>query len=321
MRRQEKDPATIFVTGATGRLGSRLVRELVNEGDTVRALMIAKEDISKLAQGTIPFVGTLDDVGIMDDACEGADIVFHLAAVVGEVGSITKERIKVNVEGTKKLLEVCEKNDIKHFIFTSTCDVYGKKREGALREDSRLMPTDSYGHSKMLAEQAVMKSGLPYTILRIAPIYGPGFETSMFKVFRALKEGKMVVVGKGSNHLTLVHADDVISAIMLVENDREKSVDKVYNICDGDTHTQEELLDLAADIMKVPRPKRHVSEFLIKMLARQRNLDSDEVRFLTSDRILDISKIKEDLGFRPSVSMKTGGGQLIDTFLNRSTFK
>jgi nucleoside-diphosphate-sugar epimerase len=74
-------------------------------------------------------------------------------------------------------------------------------------------------------------------------------------------------------------------------------------------------------MMKVKRPQRHVSELLARMLAKTRNLDSDELKFLTSDRVIDISRIRKELGFNPEVDINTGGRELVDEFLNRVKIK
>ena len=209
---------------------------------------------------------------------------------------------------------------MRHLIFTSTIDVYGWKRKGPIDEAATLAPKDKYGYSKMLAEQCVVKGDVPYTILRIATIYGPNFKSSFFKIFRAIKLGNIAIVGSGSNHLSLIHVKDVIKALIAVENDAE-SIDKTYNLSDGVAYTQEQLITLAARMLGEKAPTKHVGELLVRMLAKQRNLESDELRFLTSDREIDISKIARELKFKPGVNIDTGGKELVDMFLEKERLK
>ena len=75
-------------------------------------------------------------------------------------------------------------------------------------------------------------------------------------------------------------------------------------------------MDLAAEMLGVPKPKVHMGELVLKMLARQRNLDSDELHFLTSDRVVKIDKIKSELKFRPSVDIRKGGKEMVEAFLS-----
>ncbi len=304
----------VFVTGAHGALGSELVRALINEGNTVRGLIQSKGHTANLPSGIIPFVGNVEDVRVLDSACDGADVVYHLAAIVREEKRRIGELMRVNVYGTKNVMEACRKNGVKQLIFTSTSDVYGGRRSEMLKETSQLMPRDKYGYSKMLAEQEIAAGDVPYTIFRISTIYGPSFKTSFFKVFRAIHEGKIVIIGSGQNHMALVHNDDVIRALLLAKGNGA-CLNKTYNLSDGVPYTQEQLLSLSARMLGAPVPSRHVSELIVKVLARQRSLESDELRFMTSNRVLDMSKMRDELGFEPKVKMEEGMKELVDMFL------
>ena len=128
------------------------------------------------------------------------------------------------------------------------------------------------------------------------------------------------VIGDGQNHLSLIHSDDLMRAILLVENE-PASRNKIYNVSDGVPHTQESLVMLAAKLLGVTKPIRHVNELIVRMLARQRNLESDELRFLTSNRLIDISRIREDLGFEPKVTIEVGGAELVKLFIEKEVEK
>ncbi|MGC9099436.1 MAG: NAD-dependent epimerase/dehydratase family protein [Candidatus Micrarchaeia archaeon] len=307
-----------LVTGANGRLGKELVKALLKKGDIVRALVKSKDYIIELPPGVIPYIGDISQEHVLDDACKDADNVFHLAAAVSEYKYTTEELLKTNVEGTRNVLEAAEKGGVKHLIFTSTIDVYGRKRRELLTEESPLKPTDKYGYSKMLAENIVKEysSTLPHTIFRIATIYGPGFEGPYFKVFKALEERKVYFVGSGENHLALVHIYDALQGILLARL-KEESRNKTYNLTDGNAYTQKELFNLAADLLKVPRPTKHASEFIVRLIAKSRGLDTDELRFLTGNRVVDISKIRNELGYKPMVDIKVGTAELVSSYLKK----
>ncbi|MEM3781771.1 MAG: NAD(P)-dependent oxidoreductase [Candidatus Micrarchaeaceae archaeon] len=304
-----------FVTGASGRLGSRLCKLLVSSGYEVRALVVSKEVINDLPAGVVPFVGTLDDMQVLYDACKGADIVVHTAALVTSSGKVSDIK-RVNVDGTANLLDACAKGSCGRIVFSSSIDVYGRKRSGVITEQTKPKPSDKYGYSKLMAEREIINSGIAYVIFRIATIYGPGFERSFFKVFKAIAKGKISIIGKGSNHLAIVHINDVLKAYALaIGNDA--ALNNIFNLSDGVAYTQEGLIDAAADMLHAARPKSHVSAALVALLAKKRGLDSDELRFLTSDRIIDISKIKSMLGFEPSVSIQQGGAELVSMFIKK----
>ncbi len=307
---------TAFVTGASGRIGRGLTRALLRDGYEVRALAKTKEFMHRIPGGVVPYVGDITNKKALSDAFKGVDVVYHLAAIVSEYKAPTPELMKVNVDGTKNVLEACRANGVAHLVFASTVDVYGSNRDEVLTEQSRLRPTDKYGYSKMLAEKEIERyeDKLDYTIFRMAAIYGKEFAAPYFKMFKAVKEQKAYIIGAGDNHLSLIHIDDVVNGYMLAESQR-RGGRNVYNLSDGVDYTQEQLLGMVADMLKVKKPKRHISSIVVRLLAKRRNLDSDELRFIMSNRQVDISKVKKELGFRPSVDMKDAGMELIKEFL------
>ncbi len=306
---------TILVTGATGRVGSRLIPLLIDKGYTVKALAERKELVYNLASGVIPVVGRIENLNVLRSNMGDVDYVIHLASIVQTQGVSNKAIIDTNVTGTRNVALACEENGIKQLIYTSSIDVYGIKRKEVLNEQTMPRPVDRYGMSKLQGELQIINvnKNTKYTIFRISTIYGPGFESSFFKVFKALEEGKMVIIGDGKNHLALVHINDVLKAILLSINNKS-AYNEIFNLSDGNEYTQEGLLDLAADLLKVPRPNKHISPIIAKLIAKSGGISPDELRFLMSDRKVDISKIKEYLGFKPDYSIWNNGIELVNEY-------
>lgn len=312
------DGKVVFVTGGGGRVGRALSRALVRKGYVVRALSHDRQFMHTMPAGVIPYVGDLSDKAMMNEAFRGVDAVYHLAAIASQYKSDLKTLMNVNVKGTENVLDACRHNGVEHMIFTSTVDVYGRSRNEVLDEQAELRPTDKYGYSKMLAEQEIVEYGdkIDFTIMRMAAIYGPGFDESYFKLFKAIKEGKAYIIGDGKNHLAIVHIEDVVSALILAMENK-KSAKNVYNLSDGVKYTQEGLLNMTADMLKVDRPKRHISPIVVNLVAKNRGLDSDELRFLMSNRVLDTTRIRKELGFKPSVNISDAGIEMVRKFLNK----
>lgn len=309
-----------FVTGANGKTGRELIKMLLKRGDKVHALVKSKEGVMDLPTGVIPFLGDINNLQVLTDACKGVNNVYHLAAIVSEYRVDTEEIMRVNVEGTHNIMEACAANSVDHVIFLSSLDVYGHHRHGLLNEESKLEPKDRYGLSKVLAEKEVMKyQGIvPYTIFRVGTIYGPGFEHYFFKFFKAIKEGKAYIIGDGNNRLNLIHVEDALNA-MLLATSNQISQYKIYNLTDGKSYTQQELFYLAADLMKIPRPTRHISKIIVRLVAKSKGIDSDELRFLMSSRHVDITKVQTELGFRARISLEDGAGAFVKQFLDQGT--
>lgn len=311
-------PEISVVTGANGRLGKELVKLLLKRGDSVRALVQRKDFIVELPTGVVPYQGDINDPKALDDICKDADNVYHLAAIVSEYKATTEEIMRVNAEGTRSLMEACEANEVGQIIFTSSVDVYGTNRRDVLTEESKLMPKDRYGLSKMIAEQVIMryKATVPYTIFRMANLYGPGYEDSFFKIFKVIKDGKAHIIGDGQNKLNIVHLYDVLQAMTLAKM-KDAGKGNIYNLTDGNTYTQQYLYNLAADLMKVPRPTSKISKLVIKLVAKRRGVDSDELRFLTSSRVIDISKVIRELGYKPMINVEVGGAEMVRDFMEK----
>ncbi|MDE1860356.1 MAG: NAD(P)-dependent oxidoreductase [Candidatus Micrarchaeota archaeon] len=301
----------VLVTGGSGRLGRTLIKELLGRGYSVRALVQRKESLLSMPVGIVPFLGDVGNRKVLAGACDGAYAVFHLAAIVSEYREMMPKLMHVNVEGTANVIDAASMKGVRKFIYTSTVDVYGHVRKDVLKEDSELRPADKYGYSKMMAEKEIERyTDMDYTILRMAAMYGPGFEKSYLKVLRAIKDGKAYIIGDGANHLALVHVDDVVRALLLaLENNDGKR--RTFNIGDGIAYTQEQLFRISSELMGIEVPKRHISPLVVRLIAKKRGLDSDELRFLLSDRVLDVSKAKKELGFAARMKLRETSVDLI----------
>lgn len=320
-----------LVTGATSGMGRRMVEELLKRKYEVRAILKTHPNQTSewrdLPMGVRVYAA---DMGLSDpdtkrtlsEACRGVGIIFHFAAITSNAKNYN-EIINTNVVGTENLLRAYIDSNTNagrlRLIYASSVTVYGYNRRGEkLTELSQPKPHSAYSESKYMAEEIVKafaeaNGKLEYTILRIGVIYGKGYEHSFMRIFKMLKEGRLVYVGDGANHLTLVHIDDVIAA-MLIALDSKKGINSTYNLTDGVPYTQRELFMKAAKLLDAEEPSRSVHPLIARIGARTRGINMDQLNFLTSDRIVVIDKIKRELGFRPSVGIDKGGGMLADEF-------
>ncbi len=305
---------TVLVTGSTGRLGKALVKELLAHGYSVRAYVEKLDYVTNLSHGVVPFIGDIADMGKLEEAVSGASYVFHLAAIVSEYKAFTEELVRVNVEGTAAVAEACARSGVKKMVFSSSVDVYGRRRDELLTEESAPKPSDKYGHTKVLAEREITSmESLNYSIFRIGAIYGKGFEHSFFKVFKAIKNGNAYIIGDGKNHFSLIHINDVVKGLILGMHGRNG----IYNLTDGIDYTQKGLYDFAADALGAKRINRHISPVIVSLVAKRRGLNSDELRFITSNRKVSIAKIKKELGFKPSAKMEKEGREMAQEFIGK----
>ena len=157
----------IFVTGASGLVGSHLIQSLLSKGKKVRALyrqavpLFAGSEQCEWIQGDI-----LDPIGLTE-ALAGVDYVYHCAAIVSFAPGAAAKMLQSNVDGTANVVNACLVQNIKKLIFVSSVAALGRIRENeAIDESMHWTPATSnsvYGQSKYLAELEVWRACLLYT--------------------------------------------------------------------------------------------------------------------------------------------------------------
>ena len=164
----------IFVTGASGLVGSHLIQSLVAKGKTVRALYRNQIPSFKGAEKVQWVEGDLLDVSALTAAIEGAQQVYHSAAIVSFSPSKAAMMMKANQEGTANLVNICIDKKVEKLVFVSSVAALGRIREDApIDETMHWTPESSnsvYGKSKYLAEMEVwrgMAEGLNLSLIHI----------------------------------------------------------------------------------------------------------------------------------------------------------
>ena len=159
---------TVLITGATGLVGSRLIRRLVDAGIECRAMVRHRVDLPAGVTGVE--ADLLDDQSLAR-AVKGASAVIHLAASLR--GNDPAQIRRVNLTGTRNLVSTVQTHaPAARVIMTSTGLVYNNNLPRPARESDRTRPQGPYPTSKLAAERAVRESGLTWCILRLAFVYG-----------------------------------------------------------------------------------------------------------------------------------------------------
>ncbi|HEY8982099.1 MAG TPA: NAD-dependent epimerase/dehydratase family protein [Streptomyces sp.] len=241
---------TVFaVTGATGFVGRRLVRRLLDAGDEVVAL-VRPGSAHRLPDGpgVRRVTGDLVTGEGLGELVRGADHVVHLAALVK---SPTVEGFRrCNEEGTRQLAErVAALASPPPLVLCSSLAAAGPSWAGRPRsEEDPPRPVSGYGRSKLAAEEAVraLSGRLPVSVVRPPVVYGPGDPAFLPSLLPMVRAGVVLKAGSGARGYSLVHVDDLcealVSAALRGRRMRpERPVDGVYSVSDGVTHTWEEL--------------------------------------------------------------------------------
>jgi nucleoside-diphosphate-sugar epimerase len=257
---------TIIVTGASGFIGRRLVKKLTAEGCRVICPLRPTSSAAELDDPLIRVVrGDLTDRTFVDSLFDGASVVYHLAAMVSDWGTVTEIR-KANVDVTSTLLASAERASIERFVHVSSTDIYGHPGGKAVDEDNPPSPGhfNWYAETKRQAEQCVKTSRVPWVIARPATVYGPGSVSMIAELVQALKDGFMLTVNGGRTIAGLVYVDDVVDGLILAA-DHKAAVGESFNLSHSNEVTWKQCIDDLARAMdyryrtiNLPRPVGHL---------------------------------------------------------------
>jgi nucleoside-diphosphate-sugar epimerase len=233
-----------LVTGASGFLGTALVRALAGRGDAVRALVRSDPAPGAFPAGVEVVRGDATDAAAVRAAVRGREVVFHLAGVRRASGP--EEFLRVNAGSTLVALEACaaEAPDLSRFVLAGSLAAAGPSRDGR-REDDALEPAEPYGASKAEAERVALSfaGALPVTIARPPRILGPGDLQSLF-LFRIARAGIAIDLGGPERPLSWIDVDDCARGLLALA-DRPEAVGRPFFLASGE-HTSALGIQLAA---------------------------------------------------------------------------
>ncbi len=236
----------VLITGATGFLGKRIAKRLVDQGYPIRALVRKGSDVSALKGLGVEIVyGDVGDESSVEGAMQDADVVVHAAA--GTSGT-EKDSDRGTIQGTRNVLTACRTTGIRKLIYISSCNVYGVagySENQMVTEEAQLerfpRRRGHYSAAKLQAEALVTEAmnlgGFPTVVLRLGTLYGPGAElyTKMMGVSFARRV--FVVFGNGKGELPLVHVENSVDAIVeCIVNGAADN--QVFNVVDHDLVTK-----------------------------------------------------------------------------------
>ena len=306
----------VLVTGATGFIGRRLVARLL-EGDVeVAALALPDEPIRADWGGRVRIVrGDVRERGDVEAAVRGVGTVFHLAALVGDTGDY-EAHWKITALGSGKLYEAAAVAGARVVVTTSICAYGDAIAKGLCREDTvRGRHQGPYGRAKQaqedLAFRAAEEHGLAVTIVRPSNVYGIGSRPWVEGLAAGLRAGVVPVVGEGSGNAGLVHVENVVDALLRI-GEREDTVGRVYNVCDGlDTSWRrymDDIADCAGASAPVAVPREELYEAAVgnedpETLTPPKNpaiLPLEVLNLIGSDNRFDTAALRA-LGWSPRI--------------------
>ncbi|MBV6403214.1 MAG: 3 beta-hydroxysteroid dehydrogenase/Delta 5--_4-isomerase [Anaerolineales bacterium] len=270
----------LFVTGATGFTGSRVVPLLLKNGYEVRCLHRASSDRSTLSDPKIEWaLGDLSDTQALTSAMQGTDALVNIASLgFGHADSI---------------IRAAKDAGIKRAVFISTTAIFTQ-----LNAKSKTV--------RVAAELAIETSRLKYTILRPTMIYGSPRDRNMWRLIRFIRVSPIIpVFGAGKSLQQPIFVDDVAQAVVsCVSND--KTIGKSYNIAGKHPLTYNEVIDTIAKatnkrVWKIHIPSKPVVA-LLSLFERMRipfPIKAEQVLRLNENKDFSYAEAQREFGFSP----------------------
>jgi GT2 family glycosyltransferase/nucleoside-diphosphate-sugar epimerase len=307
--------AAVLVTGGTGFIGYRLVRELLRQGARVTVLTRSPAKVSALwPRGHVRVVrGDLEDPASLVHACDRTQILFHLASCAHRLDAVSEDSSRhstITEKGTSELLRVATRAQVETFVFVSSVKAMGEESDLCLDESSPARPESPYGVAKLNAEREVLEtardSGMRAVVLRLPLVYGPGNKGNLPRMIHAIRSGRFPPLPNVLNRRSMVHVDDVVQAVLLAAV-KPRADGRVYIVTDNRVYSTAEIYRLIATNLGKRLPRWVVPLGTLRVAARvgdalrrigiRSPLHSGTVRKLLGSAWYSSEKIRTDLGF------------------------
>lgn len=319
----------VLVTGATGMLGARIVERFASAGFRVRILARAVPPRS-LGPEIDVRIGDVADAASARAAVAGVGAIVHMAALLhapeGASPDVQVYR-RVNVEGTRNMVDAALQADVRRFVLFSTIAVYGPGCGELWDESSPLRPDTRYALTKAEAEQVVLAArrrddSALGVVLRLAAVFGRNLKGNYLRLVQALAAGRFVPVGRGRNRRALINDRDVAEAALLATN-HPTAAGRVYNLADGVEYPLADVIGAICHALGRRPPRFHLplapvragvgAVEAVARLARVRApMSRAALAKYTEDTRVDSRRIHDDLGFAPQTGLRDGWADAIE---------
>jgi len=251
----------VFITGATGGLGRRVIKYLVNNGSAVTALS-RSEGNSKLIWdlGARPVMADLFSSEELTECTKGIGVIMHLATSIPRKAIPNKPsdwqmNDRIRIEGTKTLLKAARSNQIKYLIQPSITYVYGNRHGETVNSESSLGSRLPFMFNSAVEMERIIRAEkrLNHIILRFGSFYSAD-SVSTINMIQNVKNRRMPIIGNGEYFWNNIHVDDAANAVFYVFNNLERLENRTINFTDFTPMTFKDMMMELSELTNSKKP-------------------------------------------------------------------
>lgn len=283
----------IFVTGATGFIGKKLVDSL--QGDITILSRIHHPKYKTI-------VCDLRKEEIPHNALHGVSSIFHLASLTEDTldtGLLEPNYRKVNIDATVRLAELASRASVEQFVFVSSA------KAESLDDNVKDKNHSLYSYTKREAELRLLEIGcqssMKVKILRPSLVYGPSMNGNLTLMRRGIEQGWFPPLPETGNRRSMIHVDDVVQALLLIAGD-DRADGEVYVATDGRSYSSRQIYEILCQVVGRSVPRWGLPESIFQVIACLSPQMKYKINKLLGSEHYCGKKL-EDLGFKASKSL------------------
>lgn len=309
-----------FVTGGSGFVGGRIIRDLRTRGiETLALARSEKAAATVTALGATAVRGDLDDRAALEAGMRGCDVLFHAAAHVAEHGPL-EEFMRSTVTGTENVLAAARAAGVKRIVHVSTEAVLADGKPIVRADETRprtTKPAGPYPLTKGLAEERVLAAntgGLETVIVRPRFIWGAGDTNLTPKIAETVKAGRFAWISGGHYPTSTCHVDNVSEGALLAAE--RGTPGAIYFLTDGEPVDFRDFMTALLQAYGVDPGTRSVPRWLVKTVAsltgwmKQPPVTKTAVALVGHEVTVIDAKARAELGYTSHVTREQGLAQM-----------
>ncbi|HKP91959.1 MAG TPA: NAD-dependent epimerase/dehydratase family protein [Thermoleophilaceae bacterium] len=312
-QRPTEAPSRVFLTGALGFIGRAIADRYAAEGVEVRGVDVNADPARDVVAGDVR------EPGAWQRHAEGCDVVIHLAAILG-FGGRHEDFWRINVVGTRNVLDAAVATGATRFVHTSSIVVFGDSFTGTVDERTPVRLTGRpYTDTKIASEQVVLQAHaageLACTIVRPGDVYGPGSRPWVVLPLEAIRRRQVVLPAGGRGVLSPVYVDDLVDGYLRAASE-PAALGQVITLTGPEPVETREFLRHHFDWLGmrgptvVPTPlaigMAAVADAFYRLRGKPSEANPGAVRYMTRRGTISIDRARELLGYEPRVGLDEG---------------